>query len=86
MSAKGMGVAHAIGIVSLLVVTAILAILYLRDAESAVAAKKSAERTLEDVREIINTQTSAHQRAIEDTRQGLDLPDPYSADPYSSPR
>lgn len=86
MSAKGMGVAHAVGIVMLLVVTAILAILYLRDAESAVAAKKTAERTLEDVREIIDTQTSAHQRAIEDTRSGLDLPDPYSADPDLSPR
>ena len=78
MSGKGLGVAHVFGIVTLMVVTAILAILYLRDAESAVEAKKSAEQTLEEVREIIHTRTSAHQRAIEDTRQGLDLPDPYS--------
>ena len=78
MSAKGLGVAHAVGIVTLMVVTAILAILYLRDAESAIEAKQTAEQTLDEVREIIQINTSAHQRAIEDTRQGLELPDPYS--------
>ena len=78
MSSKGLGVAHVIGVVTLMVVTAIVAILYLRDAESAVEAKQSAEQTLEEVREVLDARTSAHQRALEDTRHGLGLPDPYS--------
>ena len=78
MSSKGLGVAHVIGVVTLMVVTAIVAILYLRDTESAVEAKQSAEQTLEEVREVLDARTSAHQRALEDTRHGLGLPDPYS--------
>lgn len=78
MSSKGLGVAHVIGVVALLVVTAILAILYLRDTETAVEAKQSVEQTLEEVRGILDARTSAHQRAIEDTRHGLGLPDPYA--------
>ena len=47
-------------------------------AESAVEAKQSAEQTLEEVREVLDARTSAHQRALEDSRHGLGLPDPYS--------
>ena len=78
MSSKGMGVAHVFGVLTLIVVTAIVAILYVRNAETSIAAKQSADQTLEEVREILDARTSQHQRAIEDTRTGLNLPDPYS--------
>ncbi len=81
MSSKGMGVAHVLGVVTLLIVTAIVAVLYLRDAESAVEAKQSAEQTLEEVRGILDARTLEHQRAFEDTRQ---VPRPH--DPFSDLR
>ena len=78
MSSKGLGVAHVLGVVTLLTVTAIVAILYLKDAESAVSAKQSAEQTLDEVRGILDARTSEHQRALEDVRQGTRAPDPFA--------
>ncbi len=86
----GMGVAHIFGVLTVVIASTIVIVLYMRNAESAVAAKQSADQTLEEVRGILDARTSEHQRAIEetqlgprqraveDTRRGLNLPDPYS--------
>ena len=74
---RGIGFGGFLGIGSILIVAVIAAILFLKDAETSVEAKQSADRTLEEVREIMKEQSSMHQRAIEEARGGLDLPDRY---------
>ncbi len=74
---RGIGFAGFLGIGSLMIVVVIAAILFLKDAKTSVQAKRSADQTVEEVREIMKEQSSMHQRAIEAARGGLDLPDRY---------
>ncbi len=76
MSKKGMGYARVLGVVSLAAATAIAAVCYVGSLERGVEAKASADRSAEELKQVIREQN----RLIEDARRQVELR-PSTADP-----
>ena len=72
MSGRGFGWGHAFGLGMLLIVTAIVAVFYLKNTKTSVEAGKRAEQTIDEVRETLKIQQqmqhSIYQEVMDDAR------------------